>query len=196
MNSENHASYGGPCEAYEFDIVELEDGALSPEHARIVRLHLQDCARCRHWHADVSALGSALASGLPRPALSPGFDAALHARIAALETPRVLQGDVLAAAETEYQKMVQVLRGGWRWRTLLNTVAAASVTAGALAALQRLTPELAQPAARSIALTFGVNGPDQLALASSLVLALGICAVAATAVWSHSRRASATVLVG
>jgi anti-sigma factor RsiW len=187
MNSETHASYGAPCEEYEFDIVELEDGALSPEHARIVRLHLQDCARCRHWHAEVSAIGSALTHALPRPALSPGFDAALHARISALATPRIERGGARAAAESEHRKMVQALGDGWRWRTLLNAVAAASATGGALVGLQRLAPQLAPQIAQQVAVTLGGVAPDHLALISSLALALGFCAAGAAAVWSRSR---------
>ena len=37
----------GACEDYEFDVAELADGTLAPEKARIVRLHLAGCARCR-----------------------------------------------------------------------------------------------------------------------------------------------------
>ena len=39
----------GPCTDYEHDLVDLHDGALAPEQARIVRLHVEHCARCRAW---------------------------------------------------------------------------------------------------------------------------------------------------
>jgi len=61
------------CADYEHDLVDLHDGALAPEQARTVRLHVERCARCRAWVQTFAALDAQLAAGLPRPALSANF---------------------------------------------------------------------------------------------------------------------------
>ena len=48
MNISMHA---GPCADYEHEIVELAEGSLAPEKARVVRTHVASCARCRAWQS-------------------------------------------------------------------------------------------------------------------------------------------------
>ena len=50
----------GACEDYEFDVAELADGTLAPEKARIVRLHLAGCTRCRRWRDEYAAIDARL----------------------------------------------------------------------------------------------------------------------------------------
>ena len=63
----------GACEDYEFDVAELADGTLAPEKARIVRLHLAGCTRCRRWRDEYAALDARLTRALPQPRLRRGF---------------------------------------------------------------------------------------------------------------------------
>jgi hypothetical protein len=129
----NDTTLIGPCADYEHDLVELHDGALGPERARVVRRHLENCARCRTWVADFAAVDAQLAASLPRPALSPGFEARLEARLAAL-TRQNGRGARREAAELEHDSLLESLRRGVRLRATLGAIGWAGVTLCALAA--------------------------------------------------------------
>ena len=73
----------GACEDYEFDVAELVDGTLAPEKARIVRLHLAGCARCRRWRDEYAAIDARLTRALPQPRLPADFEWKLAARLRA-----------------------------------------------------------------------------------------------------------------
>jgi len=143
MNSKSQHRLG-PCEEYAFDIVELVDGALPPERARAVHLHMLDCLPCRQWHHEVAAVDATLASGLPRPALSPAFTDNLYSRMQAL-TGAEPQSRAMArqAAEAEYQQMKAATGKDWRWRAILNGVATASVVGSIVSTLQVYAPAIA-----------------------------------------------------
>jgi anti-sigma factor RsiW len=118
----------GPCADYEHDLVELHDGALPPERAHAVRLHVGQCARCSTWAQAFAALDARLATGLPQPQLSADFEARLHERIATLTRPAVRE-DLRSAVEREHESLVQGLRRGARRRALLGAIGWAAVTA-------------------------------------------------------------------
>ncbi len=103
----------GPCADYEHDLVELHDGALPPERASVVRLHVAQCARCRDWAQAFASLDARLAVDLPQPRLSADFDARLHERLAALARP-VVRGDLRDVIEREHDSLVDSLRRGHR----------------------------------------------------------------------------------
>ena len=73
----------GACEDYEFDVAELADGTLAPEKARIVRLHLAGCTRCRRWRDEYAAIDARLTRALPQPRLPADFEWKLAARLRA-----------------------------------------------------------------------------------------------------------------
>ena len=127
----------GPCADYEHDLVELHDGALGPERARVIRLHLESCARCRAWAEEFAAADAELEAALPRPALSPEFEARLQARLAGLtrQNGRVARRE---AAELEHDSLVESLRRGARVRATVNAVGWAGVTLCGLAAARSL----------------------------------------------------------
>jgi anti-sigma factor RsiW len=118
----------GPCADYEHELVELHDSGLPPERVRVVRLHIEQCARCRAWAQEFAALDARLAAELPRPALAADFDARLQARLAALSKP-ILRGDLRTAIESEHDALVDTLRRGARRRALLGAIGAAAATA-------------------------------------------------------------------
>jgi anti-sigma factor RsiW len=120
----------GPCAEWEHLIVELAEGALAPERAGALRVHLKSCARCRDWQSTWLAVDAKLAVALPHPAPSPGFDHALFARIAAL-TARD-RGALRAEAEQEYAWLNDSLRRGLGLRSLGNGLATAAVAGTAL----------------------------------------------------------------
>jgi hypothetical protein len=120
----------GPCAEWEHEIVELAEGALAPERADALGVHLKSCARCRDWQSTWLAVDATLAAALPHPVPSPGFDRALYARIAAL-TARD-RGALRAAAEREYAWLSDSLRRGLGLRTLGNGLASAAVAGTAL----------------------------------------------------------------
>jgi hypothetical protein len=111
----------GPCADYEHDLVELHDGALPPERARVVHLHVEHCARCRDWVQAFATLDARLAADLPQPQLSADFDVRLHERLAALAAP-VVRGDLRNAAEREHDSLVDSLRRGARRSALLGAI--------------------------------------------------------------------------
>ena len=141
----------GPCADYEHDLVELHDGALPPERARVVKLHLADCARCRAWAVDFAALDARLAAELPQPALSAQFESRLRERIAGLSRPAA-RGDLRARVEHEHEALIGALERAARRRAVLG--AAASVTA-TLCVLAAIRDALVQHAAQLHAATGG-----------------------------------------
>jgi predicted anti-sigma-YlaC factor YlaD len=140
-HSHDHARSLGPCEDFEFDLVERSEGALDPARALIVQQHLEHCSRCRAHAAALAELDAALAGALPRPQLSQEFDARLEARIAALrQVPN--RAAAIADAEQEHQQMLLRLGRGVTWRTLLNAVALGSVAGGVMLGLDSFAPGL------------------------------------------------------
>jgi len=118
----------GPCADYEHDLVELHDGALPPERASVVRLHVAQCARCRDWAQAFAALDARLAADLPQPRLSADFDARLQERLVALTRPDV-RGDLRNAAEREHDSLVDSLRRGARRNAVLGAIGWATTMA-------------------------------------------------------------------
>ena len=164
-----------PCADFEHEIVELEEGLLTGEAARAVRIHLDGCPRCRGWRASWSAMDAALAAALPPASPSPGFDAALMARIAT-ESRRVPVAVRRGAAEQEYEAASRALQAAFRRNTLaLLALAAVVLAAAALAA-----PWLAGLAADLL----NSLGPTQRTLAGSGSVLAVVCA---TLAWAASR---------
>jgi anti-sigma factor RsiW len=129
----NEMNLAMPCAEYEHDLVELLDGALTPEHARVVRLHVASCPRCRAWQQEFAALDARLAGTLPRPELSPGFDRRLTERLAGL-TRRASSADLKAAADRDYARAIDAIRRGAGRHAVLDALGSAAV-AGGLAVL-------------------------------------------------------------
>ncbi|NJD31080.1 MAG: hypothetical protein FIB04_04275 [Gammaproteobacteria bacterium] len=126
-----------PCAEFEFDLVDLRDGALGPDRARAVRAHVHACARCRGWLESFAALDAHLAEHLPRPALSSDFAARLEARLSAA-TRRAPASELLAAEDDEYSRLLAALRRNARRNAVLGGIAVAAVAAGGIL----LTPAL------------------------------------------------------
>jgi anti-sigma factor RsiW len=166
----------GPCADYEHEIVELQDGALPAERAGIVRGHLEQCARCRAWAAAFAALDARLATELPVPALSPGFDARLRERIAALAAPPS-RGELRARLELEHDSVVESLRRFARRRAVLGALGSAALALGLLTTLRQL---LAQSAGWLPALG---EGPERWVALGGLGAAVAVAALA----WSAAR---------
>jgi anti-sigma factor RsiW len=188
MNAEAPARWD-PCEDYALDLMELGDGTLPPERARTVRQHVDGCTRCRHWMAEMTAVGSALAAAMPRPELSPDFDARLRGRIGELSShTRAERSDLRAAIEHEHERMVDALRRGLRLRTALNAAATASVAGGLLAAAHSIGPDLAHTLGFADSTLFG------LSTTAALIVAASIAAAASARRWLGSP--SPSVLFG
>jgi anti-sigma factor RsiW len=131
----------GPCADYEHDLVDLHDGALAPERASSVRLHVEHCARCRAWAQDFAALDARLAADLPRPELDANFDTRLRERLAALSKPTV-RGDLRTAIEVEHDSLVDTLRRGARRNAVLGAVGWATAMACVFIAARDLLREM------------------------------------------------------
>jgi len=159
-----HGHVPGPCAEFEFDLVDLLDGALEPDRAVTVRKHMAQCPRCRTHAQALGELDAALADALPRPALSAGFDARLQEQIA--ELARVPdRATALATAEREHESMLQGLGRGLGWRTILNAAALGSVVGGLIVGLDSVAPGLLQ--------SYGLVGPGMSATLTAS-LALGV----------------------
>ena len=117
----------GPCDDYEFEIAELLDGALAPERARIVSLHLTSCVRCRAWRDRYAAVDRQLSAAIVAPPLSADFASRLEGRLAA-ET-RAINGTRREAIEREHSHELELLQRGWKIPAVLNGIAAAAVSA-------------------------------------------------------------------
>jgi anti-sigma factor RsiW len=162
MNQSRHdyALSLGPCEGYEFDLVERSEGALDPVRAPLVEQHVDRCGRCRAYADALAQLDTALASVLPRPQPAADFDARLAARIAELQR-LPSRSAAVAAAEQEHQRLLQGLGRGLSWRTLLNALALGSIAGGALLGLDAFAPGMLQsldlvPAGVSASTTFSI----------------------------------------
>lgn len=138
----NQNPVGNPCEDYECEVAELVDGTLAPEKARIVRLHLAGCARCRRWRDECAAMDAVLARALPAPRLPPDFNWKLAARIRAANTDE--RRDRRADAEREYATLMWGLRGRLRAAALGGVAGWAAAAGCALAVLPPLL-ERARP---------------------------------------------------
>ena len=176
----------GPCADYEFDLVELQEGSLEPGRAGVVRQHMAHCARCRAYASALGALDAALAGALPRPALSPDFDARLRERIAELtQVPN--RTAALAAAEREHAWMLQNLGRGLSWRTVLNAAALGSVVGGVIVGLDSVAPGLLQ--------SFGLVAPGMSATLT-FSIALGAVFAVCGAVFARGSAGGSMLLDG
>jgi anti-sigma factor RsiW len=175
----------GPCTDYEFDLVDLLDGSLEPGRAGPVRHHMVQCPRCRAYASALGNLDAALADILPRPELSPGFDARLRERIAQF-TQAPDRAAAIATAEHEHERMLRNLGRGVNWRTLLNAAALGSVVGGLVVGLDSVAPGLLQSS--------GLLGPGTSAtLMFSIVL--GAVFVACGAVFARRPAAGGSILL-
>jgi anti-sigma factor RsiW len=152
----------GPCADYEHDLVELHEGSLPPERARAVRMHVEQCPRCREWSRAFAALDLRLAAELPCPGLSADFDARLQERLSALTRP-VVGGDLRNAVEREHDSLVDSLRRGARRSAVLGAIgwatAAVCVFIAARGLLREMSGVLATvPGGTEPWLMFGVVG--------------------------------------
>ena len=174
----NEPTLIGPCADYEHELVELHEGELSPERGRVVRLHLAQCARCRRWATEFSALDAQLAAGLPHATLSPGFEARLAARLAALdgEAPRVRTwtADEL---EREHDSLVLDLLHRARRRALLGAIGSAAATACAFVAARNLL------AGHGDLIALLPEGPERWLALGAVGMAVAVAALA----WSAAR---------
>jgi hypothetical protein len=171
----NETTLPGPCAGYEFEIVELHEGALGPTEAARVRSHLEGCARCRDWQSQYAGLDATLARELPRPRLSADFGAMLRERLARIADPATRR-DLRSAAEREHDWMLQDLRRAARRRAIVGGAAGATVAAAAVAVAYALAPETA-----SLVRAFDAgNG-------RAMFGALGAAAVIGSLAWSATR---------
>jgi anti-sigma factor RsiW len=184
MNNHHHqhGHVPGPCAEFEFDLVDLLDGALEPGRAETVRKHMTQCPRCRAHAHSLSEIDAALADALPRPVLSTGFDARLREQIAEL-TRAPDRNTALATAEREHESMLQGLGRGLGWRTILNAAALASVVGGMIVGLDVTAPGLLQ--------SFGLVGPG---MSATLTFSLALGAVFAVCGVVFAQRPASGVL--
>ena len=145
MNTSMHA---GPCADYEHEIVELAEGSLAPEKARVVRMHVASCARCRAWQSAFADLDAGLGQALPRPALSADFAARLESRLAAV-TRSNGRADLRASAEDEYRRTLEALRRGTRSSAIVGAMTVVGICTAGLLLVRGVAPE-AQSVARVI----------------------------------------------
>jgi anti-sigma factor RsiW len=170
----NEMSFTGPCADYEHDLVELLEGSLGPERARVIRLHVESCARCRAWQADFAAFDAGLATALPSPALTADFERRLQARIAELAQP-VNRSDLRARADREHERLVEALRRGARRHALLDGIGSAAIAICVLA----MARGLLEPAD---ALQLLLDGPQRMVILGGIGTAVALAALAWTAV--------------
>jgi anti-sigma factor RsiW len=156
------------CEHFEHEIADLVDGLLPDTEMRRVRAHLAACPACRAWHAEYASVDAAFGSALPSPALSPGFEAALMARVQGL---RAANGRAArrAAADAEHDALLTSLLHHSRRNAILGALGGALSAGSALVFLQRLLQE--EPAVQS-----AVQGADRLMVFGGLgaIIALGV----------------------
>lgn len=184
QTSHEHARSLGPCADFEFDLVEQSEGAVAPELAARLQQHLAQCARCRAYATALLELDDELADALPRPALSPGFDDRLAARIAGLQRAPDRAG-ALAAAEREHEALLHALGRGVGWRTWLNAAALGSVAGSVVLALDSFAPQLLQ--------AYGLV-PAGFSASTTFATVLGVAAVACGLAFSRRLAAGAQAL--
>jgi anti-sigma factor RsiW len=170
----NEMSLTSPCADYEHDLVELLEGSLGPERARVIRLHVESCPRCRAWQAEFAALDAGLAAALQRPVLSADFERQLRERIATLARPAT-RGDLRDLADREHQRLVDALRRGARRHALLDGIGSAAVAICLLAVARGLLEQ-------TDVLHLLVAGPQRLVLLGGIGTAIALAALAWTAV--------------
>ena len=170
-----------PCEAFEHEIADLVDGLLSAADTGRVRSHLAACAACRSWQAQYAAVHDQLASALPKPSLSAGFDAALTSRIQELKTANGRESRRVAA-DQEHDALLVSLRQQTGRRAVLGALATGSVVAFGLLALQRVVLQIA-------AVHAALQGGERLTVVCG---AIGAAIAAAVIVWTLSRSAMVT----
>jgi hypothetical protein len=178
----NEISFTGPCADYEHDLIELHEGSLGPERARVIRLHVESCARCRAWQAEFAAFDAGLAAALPSPALSADFERRLQARIAALSQP-ANRSDLRARADREHERLVATLRRGARRHALLDGIGSAAIAICVLAVARGLLEQTG-------ALQLLFEGPQRMVILGGIGTAVALAALAWTAVRSRLPLAS------
>ncbi|MGB5103417.1 MAG: zf-HC2 domain-containing protein [Steroidobacteraceae bacterium] len=165
----------GPCAEYEHDLVDLLEGSLGPERARVIRLHVAACPRCRAWQAEFAGLDASLASAMPRPRLSAEFEDRLRERLSAIVQP-ARRSELRSAEDREYERTLEVLGRGVRRHVLLDAIGTVAATLGLLVAARGLSGSTGS-------LLDAITGPPQLAVSG----ALGIAVAAAALAWSAAR---------
>lgn len=165
----------GPCAEYEHDLVDLLEGSLGPERARVIRLHVTACPRCRAWQAEFAAFDAELGAALPRPRLSAEFEGRLRERLSAIVRP-ARRSELRTAADREYERMVELLSRGVRRHVLLDAIGSVAATLGLLIAARGLLG----PAG---SLLDAFAGPQQLLVSGALGVSVAVAALA----WSAAR---------
>jgi anti-sigma factor RsiW len=171
----NEMSFTGPCADYEHDLVELLEGSLGPERTRVIRLHVESCARCRAWQTEFAAFDAGLAAALPSLALSSDFERRLQARIAAQPTSRSY---LRARADREHERLVEALRRGARRHALLDGIGSAAIAICVLAVARGLLEQ-------ADALQLLLEGPQRMVILGGIGTAVALAALAWTAVRSR-----------
>ena len=172
MNISMHA---GPCADYEHEIVELAEGSLAPEKARVVRMHVASCARCRAWQSAFADLDAELGQALPRPALSADFGARLASRLAAV-TRSNGRGDLRASAEDEYRRTLEALRHGTWSSAIVGAMTVVGICTAGLLLVRGVAPEAAP-------LLAAFAGPER----ATAFVVLGVVVALGALAWSASR---------
>lgn len=167
MNASMHM---GPCADYEHEIVELAESTLTPEKARVVRIHVASCARCRAWQTALADLDAGLGQALPRPALSADFGARLQSRLAAA-TRSNGRADLRASAEDEYRKTLEALRRGTRSSAIVGAMTVVGICTAGLLVVRGVAPE-----AGPLLAAYAGPGRDVALSALGAVVALGALA--------------------
>lgn len=165
----------GPCAEYEHDLVELLEGSIGPERARVIRLHVAACPRCRAWQAEFAALDASLAAAMPRPRLSAEFEDRLQERLAAIERP-ARRSELRTAVDREYERLLDLLGRSVRRHVLLDAIGSVAATIGLLIAARGLLDA-------STGLLNMVEGPQQWAVQG----VIGVAVAAAALAWSAAR---------
>jgi anti-sigma factor RsiW len=172
MNTSMHA---GPCADYEHEIVELAEGALAPEKARAVRLHVASCARCRAWQSAFADLDAELGQALPRPALSADFAARLQSRLAAV-TRSNGRADLRTSADDEYRQTLETLRRGTWFQAIVGAITVVGICTAGLLLVRGVAPE-----AGPVLAVFA--GPER----DAALVTLGAIVALGTLAWSATR---------
>ena len=172
MNTSMHA---GPCADYEHEIVELAEGSLAPEKARVVRIHVASCARCRAWQSAFADLDAELGQVLPRPALSADFAARLQARLAAVTRSNGRAG-MRSSAEDEYRRTLEALRRGTWFSAVVGTMTVVGACTAGVLLVRGVAPEAAP-------LLTAFAGPER----ATAFVALGAIVAVGTLAWSGWR---------
>jgi len=172
MNTSMHA---GPCADYEHEIVELAEGSLAPERARVIRLHVESCARCRAWQSAFASIDAGLEKALPRPALSAGFAARLESRLAT-ETRLGGRADLRTSAERDLRRTLEALRRGTWFSAIVGATTVVGTCTAGLLLVRGLAPETAP-------LFAAFAGPER----ATAFVALGAVVALGALAWSASR---------